>query len=497
MSETITITENVTINITENFQPYPGSGSNGGSPSPVPSNFGNFSGVNILAGGSLAFNEKNILRVGAISPDTQSHVLFIGLNAGLNFPIASTADEFGVVAVGCSALQSLTALGTENTAVGAFSCQYLQTGQLDTAYGMHSLGACTAVDGIVALGNDAMRDSFPAGYDIAIGQHALAHGITTNASIAIGSQALRGCSAAVVFSGTPTTGDVLHVTLSSANPTLVGVPQTFNYTVLAGNTLLQIATAMAVLINGAITGPNYFVGTQANIMPDGSAALSMNYPGNNSVGWAITVTTTKSGGATTVMTVVNGSSSNNNIAIGTNAMEGFALGSSAQDTVLGNLAGQYITTASLCTLIGFQAGAFIMDGDKNTILGANAGKNIVHGNSNTIMGFNAAVNLTGNSNTIIGQSVASNTLTTGAANIYIGVSGAIDAAASGESHVFRLGDNSTNLMRATGINTASPAFFLDWFPASTTYANDSAASAGGVAVGQIYRNGSVMQVRIT
>ena len=31
----------------------------------------------------------------------------------------------------------------------------------------------------------------------------------------------------------------------------------------------------------------------------------------------------------------------------------------------------------------------------------------------------------------------------------------------------------------------------------TTYANDAAAAAGGVAIGQLYRNGSVVQVRVS
>jgi hypothetical protein len=34
-------------------------------------------------------------------------------------------------------------------------------------------------------------------------------------------------------------------------------------------------------------------------------------------------------------------------------------------------------------------------------------------------------------------------------------------------------------------------------PASPSYANDAAAAVGGVAVGQYYRNGSVIQLRIT
>ena len=32
---------------------------------------------------------------------------------------------------------------------------------------------------------------------------------------------------------------------------------------------------------------------------------------------------------------------------------------------------------------------------------------------------------------------------------------------------------------------------------STSYANDAAAATGGVAVGQFYRNGSVVQIRVS
>ena len=38
---------------------------------------------------------------------------------------------------------------------------------------------------------------------------------------------------------------------------------------------------------------------------------------------------------------------------------------------------------------------------------------------------------------------------------------------------------------------------LPTMPATTSYANDGAAAAGGVAVGQLYRNGSVVQVRVS
>ena len=47
-----------------------------------------------------------------------------------------------------------------------------------------------------------------------------------------------------------------------------------------------------------------------------------------------------------------------------------------------------------------------------------------------------------------------------------------------------------------GPSSFSGAFSLVSMPASTSYASDAAAAAGGVAVGQCYRNGSVVQVRV-
>lgn len=44
--------------------------------------------------------------------------------------------------------------------------------------------------------------------------------------------------------------------------------------------------------------------------------------------------------------------------------------------------------------------------------------------------------------------------------------------------------------------TTGQTIYMPALQASTSYANDAAASAGGVAVGQLYRNGSVIQIRI-
>jgi len=40
-------------------------------------------------------------------------------------------------------------------------------------------------------------------------------------------------------------------------------------------------------------------------------------------------------------------------------------------------------------------------------------------------------------------------------------------------------------------------FISSTLAASTSYANDSAAASGGVVVGQFYRNGSILQIRVS
>jgi hypothetical protein len=51
-------------------------------------------------------------------------------------------------------------------------------------------------------------------------------------------------------------------------------------------------------------------------------------------------------------------------------------------------------------------------------------------------------------------------------------------------------------IRWPGGDVSGGAIKLSGVQASTSYANDAAAAAGGVGVGQVYRNGSVVQVRI-
>jgi hypothetical protein len=80
----------------------------------------------------------------------------------------------------------------------------------------------------------------------------------------------------------------------------------------------------------------------------------------------------------------------------------------------------------------------------------------------------------------------------------------------GGTRAFVLTDSAFNAIKNVAFNTwlfTAPGplgqydipggYLLSALPASTTYASDAAAAAGGVAVGQLYRNGSVVQIRVT
>lgn len=69
----------------------------------------------------------------------------------------------------------------------------------------------------------------------------------------------------------------------------------------------------------------------------------------------------------------------------------------------------------------------------------------------------------------------------------------------GTSIVIRLKNDADNAVVRTAIafNMSTGRVSLPNLPGSTSYANDAAAAVGGVAVGELYRNGSAVQVRVT
>jgi hypothetical protein len=78
----------------------------------------------------------------------------------------------------------------------------------------------------------------------------------------------------------------------------------------------------------------------------------------------------------------------------------------------------------------------------------------------------------------------------------------VDAAAEGGGgagsnfSILRFNDAGAPVDAPFGINRATGRI-TTILATSTSYASDAAAAAGGVGIGQLYRNGSVVQVRVT
>jgi hypothetical protein len=126
---------------------------------------------------------------------------------------------------------------------------------------------------------------------------------------------------------------------------------------------------------------------------------------------------------------------------GCNTIYGSTTGSlmnvaSQNNTLIGNNAGNQLTTGNNNTLVGKGAGDNIQGGSDNTLIGVTAGDLIVGGGSNVALGVGAlASNISGNNNVAIGRGAGGDT--TGSNNILIGTN--VEAPVAGDSNQIAIG----------------------------------------------------------
>jgi hypothetical protein len=247
-----------------------------------------------------------------------------------------------------------------------------------------------------------------------------------------------------------------------------------------------------------------------------------------------------------------GTSGNANTAIGFEALKGMTATTANGNTALGYQAGLSVTTAADNLFLGLGAGAGLTTGSFNTIIGTGVSGNLVSGQGNIIIGTSNFVQppaadtsnmliIQGNSNVPVISATGLNTATPQISvpgNLYVGYSvfaggnvqvgsiaggspgSVVIAGAASESKmtlVYRGGnlawamivgggsddlwfesrDNSGgSLGVALSIGRLSGIVSMPRLAASTSYANDAAAAAGGVPVGTFYRNGSAVMIRV-
>ena len=186
----------------------------------------------------------------------------------------------------------------------------------------------------------------------------------------------------------------------------------------------------------------------------------------------------------------------NNIAIGPNTAPGIT--SANNNIIVGSGAGQSITSGPENLLLGTLAGTSLTTAFGNVMIGHLAGRHVT-GATNILIGDQVGQSITtGHDNIVIGTSAAKTNLTTGSFNIIVGFGPNADTAAGATNNTFAVfGPNAQPIILVTNTQTTTPAFFLPGLAASPSYANDAAAAGSGVGIGQLYRNGSAVQVRVT
>ena len=261
------------------------------------------------------------------------------------------------VAVGFEALMTVTS-GAENVGVG-YRALKLTTGNSNVAVGKNALTTNSSGSNNTALGTSALLNSTTASNNTAVGHQSLKENTTGSANTAVG---LNGLAANTTGVRNVSVGaQALDANTTGDDNVALG------YGALSANTTASSNTAVGrnSLVANTTGGTNVAVGT-----------------------YALTANTTAI----------------NNTAVGYQA--GYSNTTGNRSVFLGHSAGYSTTTAAYTTAIGIDAGRSLTTSN-GTFVGANAGRNTT-GDANTFLGCNNAgygagyFVTTGSKNTIIG-----------------------------------------------------------------------------------------------
>ena len=401
--------------------------------------------------------------------------LFIGANAGATAP---TVIQYGTIGIGPGAMQSLTGSGTESVAIGPISMQFFTNGFGNTAVGEHTIGFDLTPSYVSAFGNDTMRDTIGNGGSTAFGAQSQDDGVG-NTNTSHGAFALRGNAGSVVVTGTPHTGDVLGIPLTTTSINTTVLPATASYTVQAGDTLTSIAMGLASAIDalGAIWYPDTVgsvngVGIAATTPPFvGTGTVYLHFPGGTASGAEVTIgTPTCTGTCSETLTPNAPFSGTDNLADGYQALYGASLTTGNLNDARGDYAlqqlggasvgvmcygfecGQNAATGVHSVIIGQQSARVATDLTGETIIGGNAAGALTTGQYDLCIGYLSCVALTtGGHNVLIG-SAGGVTLATGSDNILIGAGNNVDTPGAASSFEINIG----NSIAGTTNNWTSP-----------------------------------------
>ena len=388
--------------------------------------------INLTSSSNLQFNGSNFLVAGTAA---NNPAVIIGQNAGSAFPVGNP----WLTAVGSNSLQNYGNSGGEITALGNDSCWQLVSGSQDLCAGQHSGGSETSSSGYTAIGSDNMRNTIGAANSTSVGANAGRNGSAGN-NVSMGYAALEGNATSIIIGGTKTTGDTITLNFTSTGSGTYGFPASTTYTVQAGDTLATIASNLATAINAlGMGGPLTGVQAFTTGLTGSPAIIGLDFPGSNSAGYAVSVSSSTSGGATETVTIGTGFSGFQNVAVGSQAMLGLAA-----------------TTATNVTAIGYQSLPFVTSLSNSLAAGTQSGYSTQSGSGDTFVGYQTGYSMTGpNKVSAFGQSVGSTTCTSPTNVLLLGTDVNTTCTSATESNVIHIGAGAADIISVTGTGTPS------------------------------------------
>jgi len=358
----------------------------------------------------------------------------------------------GNVALGDTALQSITSGADNNTAVGYQALTANTTAALNTAVGYQSMDANTTGVSNTSVGGSSLGANVTGDSLTAVGSNALLVN-TTSGNTAVGANA--------AYSNTSGRIDAFGTNAAFSNTTgnynsAFGQQNGF-LAALQSNTTGSSNAAFATGALGNTTTGSSNTGI-------GVAALYSNTTASNNTavgyqaGYAITT-----GAANTAVGYAALSSDDlgsRSVAIGNAALfyQNYATATDSYNTAVGDRAGNNVTTGTQNTFVGGLSGDGTDDGLRNTAVGYNA-LSANADNDNTAIGVEALSLTTAANSTAVGQKAGS-ALTSGSNCLFLGKNAGLTGNPGGNF------TTQSNALVIGNVSTSAAHVQVDWTVAS-------------------------------
>jgi hypothetical protein len=410
----------------------------------------------VAVGNSHTPASNNVFVDGAVNVTTSGYY-----NTAVG-PGALAANVAGMesTAIGWNALQTYTGTGPAgNVAIGVASMRLLTTGINNVAVGTDTMNSVLTASSDTAVGIGALRQD-NGGNNTALGYSAMTNGTATTAqNVAIGSQAMQGQSS---VSGVTQSVAIGTLAMSGAATLTSAARDVF----IGFNSGLVVTSGTDNTAVGSNTMQTMAAGNQSTAIGS-SSMISATGGTDTCVGYNTCPSVTGTGNtAIGANSMVSTSSANNSTAAGSGAMRFVSTGASSTGLgaqALGGISGGSPMTGSSNVAVGFQTAVNLTSAASWTAVGTQAGQGAAGvpstGAGNSLFGYKAGNLLQGaaNNNLILGQQVASLTLTTGNNIIAIGTSSSCDASAAAATNEIHLCGSGGDVLLVTGTNAATTA----------------------------------------